>query len=226
MWNQIILWNAIEILKTLPDNSIDLVITDPPYKTIKWGNKKTFWTGFWSSVLQKNDWKIFKYNEVNISEYIYELYRVLKEWTHCYIMTNNINLEKFLTESRKAWFLLHNLLIWDKWNKIKNHRYMKSFEPILFLRKWRAKHINNLWHDTILKHKNLIGKLRKDNHPTEKPVSLFEQMILNSSNQWDIVLDPFIWRGSSMKACLNTNRKWVWIEIDEEHYNVAIQYAN
>lgn len=162
-------------------------------------------------------WKIFEHNNINIKDYISELYRVLKEWSHCYLMTNNLNLEEFLTETRKVWFQLHNLLIWEKWNKLANRRYMKSFEPILFLRKWKAKYINNLWDDAILKHKNPINKL----HPTEKPVSLFKQMILNSSNEWDIVLDPFMWAWCCGVACKNTNRAFIWFELDKNYFDIA-----
>lgn len=218
-------WDTIEELKKIKSDSIDLIVTDPPYKTISWWNKKQFWNWFASSVLSKNDWKIFDFNDVNIKDYIWELYRILKEWTHCYIMTNNINLEEFLTESRKAWFWFHNLLIWEKWNKLMNWWYMKSFEPILFLRKWKAKRINNLWDDVILRHKNPTNKL----HPTEKPVSLFKQMILNSSDPWDIVLDPFMWVWWCWVACIETNRNFIWFEIDKKYFDIAeskIQFYN
>ena len=222
IWNwTAYLWDCLEVMKTIPDNSIDCIITDPPYKTISWWNKSEKWkSGYKNSILSKNDWKWWlEYNDIKITDYIWELYRVLKEWSHCYLMTNNLNLEEFLTEARKSWFQLHNLLIWEKWNKLANRRYMKSFEPILFLRKWKAKYINNLWDDAILRHKNPTNKL----HPTEKPVSLFKQMILNSSSEWDVILDPFMWVWWLAVACENTNRKWICIEKDENYFNIWVE---
>lgn len=217
---KLIYWDAIEELKKIPNNSIDAIITDPPYKVITWWSKwyehKYQWT------IKSWVWEIFKHNNINIKDYINELYRVLKDWSHCYLMTNNLNLEEFLTESRKAGFKLHNLLVWEKWNKLANRWYMKSFEPILFLRKWKAKYINNLWDDAILRHKNPTDK----KHPTEKPVSLFEQMILNSSNEWDIILDPFMWIWWCWVACRNLNRDFIWIELDEKYFEIAKSRIN
>lgn len=216
---KLIHWDTLEVLKNIQDNSVDLIATDPPYKTISWWKN---WQAKKMGVLKENNGKIFKHNDINIKDYINELYRVLKEWSHCYLMTNNLNLEEFLTESRKAGFKLHNLLIWEKWNKLINRWYMKSFEPILFLRKWPAKKINNLWDDAILRHKNPTNKL----HPTEKPVSLMEQMIVNSSNEWDIILDPFMWAWSTWVACKNLNRDFIWIELDEQYFKIAEDRIN
>lgn len=213
--NKIINWDAIIELKKIQDNSIDLIVTDPPYPTISWW-KKWYAHKYKWSILEENDWKIFEHNNINIEDYIDDLYRVLKNGSHCYIMTNNKNLHHFLNETSRVWFHLHQVLIWEKWNVTANRRYMKAFEYILFLRKWPAKPIKNKWDSNILKHKNIIwNKL----HETEKPVSLFKQMILNSSNEWDLVLDPFAWSCPCDKACKETNRKSICIEIDSKYLN-------
>ena len=216
---KLINWDSIEVLKKMEDNSIDLIVTDPPYKCITGWTKWKFGGGFTWIVKSWNHKNLFKHNHINIKDYINELYRVLKEWSHCYLMTNNLNLEEFLIESKKAGFKMHNLLIWEKWNKIISRRYMKSFEPILFLRKWPAKKIKNLWHDAILRHSNPRNKT----HPTEKPVSLMQQMIENSSEIWDVVLDPFMWSWTTWVACKNLDRKFIWIELDEKYFNIANQ---
>jgi len=208
-------WDAIEQLKKLPDNYVDLIVTDPPYPVISWW--KNWFSKTWG-VLKENNWKIFEHNDIDIKDYIDELYRVLKEWTHCYIMVNNKNLTHFLNESQRAWFGLHQVLIWEKWNITANRWYMKAFEYILFLRKWPAKAINNKWDSNILRHQNIIwNKL----HLTEKPVSLFKQMILNSSNEWDIVLDPFMWAWWCGVACKDTNRAFIWFELDKNYFEIA-----
>ena len=71
---------------------------------------------------------------------------------------------------------------------------------------------------TVHKFNNIIGN---KNHPTEKPIDLMELYITNSSKENDIVLDPFIGSGSTGVACLNTNRKFIGIEIDEHYFNIA-----
>jgi len=213
--NKIYNMDCIEGMKLIPDNSIDLIFTDPPYKVISWWKPKHKWQPSW--ILSKNDWKIFAENNIDIKDYIYEFYRILKEWTHCYIMTNNINLESFLTESKKAWFWFHNLLIRKKNNKTPNRRYMKNIEYIIFLRKWKAKKINSSdWQ--ILEFNNIIwNKI----HPTEKPVALVERIILNSSEKWNLVFDPFMWSWTTAIACLNTNRNFIWFELDKWYREIA-----
>ncbi len=216
----LIYWDTLEELSKIKTNSIDLIITDPPYKVISWWKPKHKWQPWW--ILLKNDWKIFEHNNINISDYISELYRILKEWTHCYIMINLINLENLLAESKKAGFKLHNLLIWEKNNKTPNRWYMKNIEYIVFLRKWKAKKINSSdWQ--ILKHKNILWN---KTHPTEKPVSLLEQLINNSSSKWDVILDPFMWTWSCWVACKNLNRDFIWIEIDENYFKIAKDRIN
>ena len=85
----------MNIVKTMPDNSIDLVVTDPPYKCISGG--KPHKKGQPSGMLSKNDGKIFDHNDIAPEEWMPEIYRILKDRTHCYIMTNVLNMEKYLS---------------------------------------------------------------------------------------------------------------------------------
>ncbi len=208
-------WDCLEEMKKIKTESIDCIITDPPYRVISWWKPKQKGQPSW--ILSKNDWKIFKHNDIEIKDYIWEFYRILKQKTHCYIMINLINLEDLLREAKKVWFWLHNLLIWEKNNKTPNRRYMKNIEYIVFLRKWKAKKINSSdWQ--VLKHNNIIwNKI----HPTQKPVALMEQLIKNSSLEWEIVLDPFMWSWTTGLACKNTNRKFIWIELDKWYFEIA-----
>lgn len=203
--------SCLELMKKIPDNTIDLIVTDPPYPVISWWNKKTFANWFASSVLRKNDWKIFKHNDIKIQDYIGELYRILKDWTHAYIMVNALNLENFMTEIRKVWFKIHTVLIWDKWNKVLWWRYMKNIEYIIFVRKWKAKRIKNIWTSHILQHTNPRWKI----HHTEKPSSLWKELIENSTGPWDLVYDPFAWVGWVWVACEESWRKYVLSELSK-----------
>ena len=208
--------DCMNVFKTIKDNSIDLVVTDPPYRVISGGRPKI--KGQPSGILKKNDGKIFKYNNIKPEEWIPEVYRVLKDNSQCYIMVNTINMENYLRICREVGFGLHNILTWEKSNCTPSRWYMKNAEFILFLRKGKAKTINNVGSKMCHSFKNIVGNKK---HPTEKPVELMELYVENSSNEGDIIFDPFMGSGSTGVAALKNNRKFVGIEIDREYYNVA-----
>lgn len=220
-FNKIYNDDCMEILKGFKDESVDLIVTDPPYKVISGG--KPHKKGQPSGMLSKNDGKIFEYNDIKPEQWIPELYRVLKQDTQCYIMTNTINLENYLRICREIGFRLHNVLMWKKNNVTPSRWYMKNGEFVLFLRKGKAKTINNVGSKMIHEFDNIIGNKI---HPTEKPIGLMQMYIENSSSENDIVLDPFMGAGSSALACINLNRKYIGIEIDKEYYEIAKERIN
>lgn len=214
-----------KILSQLPDNYVDLIVTDPPYKVTKRGiSESTNTGGLVRSELGKKG-KIFKHNDVPIKEFVPELYRVLKEGSHCYIMTNHVNLQEMLNVATESGFHFIKCLIWDKGNKIMGQCYMSQFEYILFLRKGKHKKINNCGTPDIL---NIPNKKTKDEngknlHDTEKPIELAKILIENSSNEDDLVLDPFFGVGFVPIACKLLNRRFGGTEIDEEYFNKTIK---
>lgn len=171
-----------------------------------------------SGILSKNDGKIFAENDIEPEEWFPEIYRVLKDGSHCYVMTNVLNLEHYLTLARQTGFKLHNLLIWEKNNCTPNRWYMKNCEYILFLRKGKAKRINNVGSKTVHQFSNITGNKQ---HPTEKPVDLMEYYISNSSNEGNIVFDPFMGSGSTGVAAKNLNRDFIGIELDKNYFEIA-----
>lgn len=215
--NRIYNHDCIEAMKRLPNESIDLCVTDPPYKTITGGDSNGKNSTRPKGMLSGNK-KLFKHQKLKISDWIGELYRVLKSGTHCYIFTNSLNIKEMLDESEKAGFKLHNLLVWEKNNCTPSQFYMKNCEYILFLRKGKAKWVKDIGGSkTVHKFTNIIGSKI---HPTEKPVDLLEFYIKNSSEENDIVLDPFMGSGATAVACINTHRKYIGFEVDEEYYDV------
>lgn len=198
------------------DNSIDLIVTDVPYKVISGGRPKK--DGQPSGILSKNDGKIFKNNNIKPSEYMGELYRVLKNNSHCYIFINFINLKEMMEEAEKVGFKLHTLLVWKKNNKTPSRWYMKNQEYILFMRKGKAKAVKDGGIGHVLEFDNILGN--KD-HPCVKPVDLLELLISNSSNEGDVVFDPFMGSANCGVACLNLNRKFVGCEIDKQYSDIA-----
>lgn len=211
--------DCLEAMKKIPDGSIDLVLTDPPYKVISGGNKCEKWKkGYAKSVLHKNDGKIFTHNNINHEDWLTECFRVLSEQSHLYVMTNTINLVNLVIAAEKVGFSLHNILVWEKNTANANRWYMKNCEYTIFLRKGKAKTINNPSSKTVHTFKNPTGSKL---HPTEKPVELMTLYVSNSTRIGEVVLDPFMGSGTTGVACKNLNRNFIGIELDETYYNIA-----
>lgn len=198
--------------------SIDLLVTDPPYKTITGGDGDGA-----NSVRPKGmlggDRKLFAHqNGPKPSDWMPKAYGALKEGSHAYVFTNALNMGAMLDAARDAGFRLHNILVWEKNNCTPSQYYMKTCEYVLFLRKGKAKWINDIGGSrTVHRFDNVRGK----RHPCEKPVGLLEYYIANSSEPGDIVLDPFAGSGSTMEAALALGRHFVGYEIDESYIDVA-----
>ena len=215
----LIFGDCIEKMKGLQDRSIDLVVTDPPYKTISGGDSNGKNSVRPKGILSGNR-KLFKHqNGVLVEQWMPELYRILKDGSHCYIFTNSMNMREMLNAAYDSGFRLHNILVWEKNNCTPSQFYMKNCEYILFVRKGKAKWINNIGSSKTAHHfDNIIGSKQ---HPTEKPVDLMKFYIENSTNFGDIVLDPFMGSGSTGVACVETGRSFIGIELDSEYFQIA-----
>ena len=192
--------DCLDVLKQMPSESIDLVITDPPYKITPRGSHGNSGGMLADKLSMKG--KIFKNNDIEIEQWLPLLYKVLKNGTHCYIMTNNRNLMHYLDVIGDSDFHFVRLLVWDKRNKIMGTKYMTQIEFIIMLAKGKSKNINNCGTSDLLQVpiKKLKGPDGKNIHDTEKPVSLMQILVNNSSNKGDIVCDPFAGIGSTLIA--------------------------
>ena len=97
---------------------------------------------------------------------------------------------------------------------------MQKCEFILMLRKGNAKYINNLGAANVFTDLNPTGNKF---HPTEKPVSLMKKLIENSTNEGDIVLEPFAGAGATLLAAKETGRNYVGSELDKKYYDIALE---
>ena len=211
---------CLEVMKTIADGSVDVVVTDPPYKTTSRGS-----SGGTGGMLKSEDFKkgnVFKHNAITFDEWLPECFRVLKDGGHAYFMTNNKNLLPMLTAVENAGFKIFKTLIWAKNTAITNMYYMDSHEYIIFCRKGKAIKINNCGTKSVMFFDNPKNKV----HPTEKPVELMAQLIENSTNDRDVVLDLFMGSGSTGVACVNTNRSFIGIELDPEYFKIAEERIN
>ena len=210
-----------ELIKHIPDESIDLIVTDPPYNM-------DHSTGGCTNRAIRDKWRgnikagntIMDFDiRIKFSAWLPELYRVLKSSSHCYIFCNDKNLQELLNEATKVGFRESNILVWIKNNATPNRYYMKNCEFVLFFRKGKAKPIKNMGSKCAVEIKNINGKEKL--HPTQKPVDLIQMFIENSSNEGDFVLDPFMGSGSTGVACVRTNRNFIGIELAEKYFNIA-----
>ncbi len=228
-------------LSQLPDECIDLVVTDCPYKISSGGDSSHKYTRqptgilshkrtkhiSLSGVLNDKDpvtfvrsGKMFEYNNIPFEAWLPDTYRVLKPNTHCYIMINGRNLKVLQIAAEQAGFVFQNLLVWRKQNATPSRFYMQQLEFILMLRKGGERWINDRGTTNCLSVPNIIGNKL---HPTEKPVSLMRVLIENSSQRGEIVLDPFMGSGTTAIACIHADRRYVGCEIDPKYYKIAMQ---
>lgn len=218
--------DCLEIMKDIPDKSIDLIVTDPPYKLTSRGCSGTM-GGYWKEEKAKKG-VIFDNNSISCKEYLPEFYRILKNKSILYLMCNNTNLQEMINVATQSGFKFVKSLIWEKGNKICGRYYMNCFEYILLFRKGGDKPIKNCGTPDILKvpikkQKDINGK---NLHNTEKPVELMKILIENSSDENDIILDPFMGIGSTGIASKELNRNFIGIELDEKYYKIACERIN
>jgi site-specific DNA-methyltransferase (adenine-specific) len=209
--------DALEILRTIPSESIDCVVTDPPYKIITGGDSNGKNSIRPKGILKEN--RELMRTVPKFSEWLPELFRVLKDGTQNYVMVNSSNLLKMANEIEKAGFKIQNFLVWQKNNCTPSQFYMKNCEYTIFFRKGKSKYINDIGGSkTVHSFDNIIGNKV---HTTEKPLDLMEFYINNSTNENEIVLDPFMGSGTTGVACKNLNRKFIGIEMQEDYFNIA-----
>lgn len=207
-------------MKSLPEESIDLIVTDPPYLCTSRGGSGNM-GGYWTNESAKRG-NIFAENDISCREYLPEFYRILKDGTHCYIMINHINLIEMLNTATGCGFKFIKSLIWNKNKQICGRFYMNCFEYILMFRKGTSRDINNCSTPDILtipvnKMKDAEGN---NLHDTEKPVALMKILIENSSNKGDIVFEPFAGIGATLVAGYELGRKVIGCELDEKYCKV------
>lgn len=214
----IIQGDALQWLRLIPSGSVDLIITDPPYQKITGGSGEDPNHKRPTGILAANDGRFFPDNEVEFDDYMADLFRVLRDPAHMYLMVDFTNLETAMASVRRAGFDIHNLLVWVKQNATPNRWYMKNCEYVIFARKGRAFAINDCGSKTAQSFPNPIGaKL----HPTEKSIAQMAHWIENSSQPGETVLDPFCGSGTTGAAAVRLGRKFIGFEINPEFVRIA-----
>lgn len=208
--------DCLERMKEIPDGSVDLCVSDIPYKLTGGGKGDGANSKRPKGILSDNSQLM---NVPKFEDWLPDLYRIMKDGSHIYLMCNFKNLNDLMNKSLTVGFKHINLLVWEKNNCTPSQFYMKNCEYTLLLRKGKSKYINNIGDSkTVHKFNNIIGNKV---HPTEKPEQLMKFYVENSSNVGDTVLDMFMGSGSTIVAALNTNRKAIGVEMNEGYFNIA-----
>jgi len=207
--NEIYNDDCLKLMKRIPDESIDVVVTDPPYGIKLTPQRKG---GKFKNTVVKNDDNLDWLPELSN-----ELYRVLKNNAACYVFCNWQSYDIFKQAFEKK-FTIKNCIVWNKdWFGMGNN-WRPNHEFILLATKgnFKTKSKNK---SNILTHRRLHSS--KMLHSCEKPLPLLEELIVESCNENDLILDCYCGSASTIEACLNTNRKFIGIEIDEDYFKIA-----
>ena len=212
--------NCLELMKNIPSESVDCVITDPPYLINYKTNYRKAMGGakhnFCNEILNDS-----RANKDVISEAFIEMYRVLKNNSASYVFCSYKTIEIFKSIAENVGFKIKNQIIWVKNNWTAGDlqaQFGQQYEVILLLNKGRKK-INGKRISDVWNFNRISGKCQL--HQNQKPIDLLEQCINKHTNENDLILDCFMGSGSTGVACKNLNRNFIGIELNKEYFEIA-----
>ncbi len=206
--------DCIKIMQSeIQNESIDLIVTDPPYLIDYKTNRRKYEHDF-DSVIQNDN------NPDLISDYIKECYRILKNDSAMYMFCSFDKVDFFKQELEK-YFNVKNMIIWVKNNWTAGDleaQFGKQYEIIFLVNKGR-KLINGTRLTDVWNFDRVSGNHQQ--HQNQKPVTLIEQCIEKHSKIGDVVFDGFMGSGTTGVACKNLERDFIGVEIDKTYYEMA-----
>ena len=215
--------SCLDLIKNLKNESVDLIVTDPPFAVAKINEAK----GTYNDLRKEDD----NSNEATMHDLyeklVPEMYRVLKPGGHIYMFFGN-EWYPFLVDvfKRNAFILDPVPLIWNKGRTttpFRGNNYQQCYEPILFIQKSAPdfrrleKPSSNILNFSIVSQK-------EKRHVFHKPANLIEFLITQSSMMGQTVLDPFSGSGQTVKSALKLKRKGIGFELSKEHYLKSLEY--
>lgn len=198
--------DAVAWLRTIADESVDLVVTDIAYESLEKHRAKGTTTRLKVSDASSNEWFPIFRNE-RIPELLRELYRVLKSNTHCYLYCDQETMHVFKRYAEPAGFTWHKFLVWDKRKIGMGYHYRARHELIVFLEKGKRK-LRDLGIPDVLECDRVLR-----GYPTEKPAEVSETLITQSTELGQLVIDPFMGSGSVGVAAKRSGRIFAGCDI-------------
>jgi len=204
--NKIVCGDCLKLMAQLPDGCVDAVITDPPY-----------------GVSYKKSGEVYMVGDtVNLFPFFLpEIRRLLKDDGAIYCFSSTTQLTTVLPQFQ-IYFKLHSIIIWDKKvGRIPRQlsHYKLRYEPVLYGSK--GLHRLNEYRDDIVEQRIVRGNNRI--HPTQKPIEVIKYFIENSTDEDDLILDPFMGSGTTAVACEQLGRRFIGFEINPDYCKIAEQ---
>jgi len=197
--------DAFESLKQLPPESINAIITDPPY-----GNNR----GYGRSQLGHRT--IEGDSNLNwLHQFAVGCYQTLKDPGFCVVFTQWRTIDKFRKVFEEAGFRIKTVAVWDKGKPGLGDGIAEEYENIIIFRKGKAK---SPYSGNVFREPRVIGR---PEHPHEKPLKLMERLVGLFSEEGDVVLDPFLGSGTTAVACKRLGRNFIGFEIKSEYCKIA-----
>ena len=210
--------DCLELIKNIPDKSVDLVITDPPYEIFANGSGGAF-----GKDKRSYHAEVKTLSDGITNEILQELVRVMKK-INIYIWCNKNQLRQYINFFEGIGCTT-DLLTWHKTNPVPtcNNKYLSDTEYCLYFRKDGVP-MYGTYNTKKKYYVTPTNKADKDKygHPTIKPLDIIQNLVINSSKEGDIVLDPFLGSGTTAVAAANNGRHYIGFEVDMNYFETAL----
>ena len=224
--NTITLGDSYEIIKDIPDNSIDCIYTDIPYLYENGGKSNTPLALRIQKIHTEDNKKIRDGIDYSI---LNEFKRVMK-WTNCFIWCSKEQILDILNWFKKNTNSTFNILCWLKTNPTPqtNGVWLSDIEYCLYFREKETIKLNEGYENKSKWYLSAINKYDKNKykHPTIKPLEFVKKNLLHTTQKGDIVLDCFSGSGTTCVACKELGRQFIGIEIDPEYHRISLDRLN
>lgn len=209
--------DCLDLIKEIPDKSIDLIITDPPYEIYANGSGGAF-----GKEKRSYHEEVKTLSDGINNDILCEMVRVMKK-INIYIWCNKNQLRQYIDFFENLGCKT-DLLTWHKTNPVPtcNNKYLSDTEYLLYFRKDGVP----MYGTYATKKKYYVtptNKADKDKygHPTIKPLDIIQNLIKNSSKEGDVVLDPFVGSGTTAVAAVTMERHYIGYELEKEYVDIA-----
>lgn len=211
--------DCLNVLKGIDDNSIDLILTDPPYNIARDNNFHTMGR----KGIDFGEWD----KGFDLFSYIDLLPRVCDKDASVVIFNDWKNIGEIAKYAESKGFVIKDMLRWEKSNPMprnRDRRFIVDYEVAVWLTMPKAKWTFNRQSETYdrpLFKGSLVSGNEKTAHTTQKPIWLMKQILQVLSNEGDTVLDPFMGSGSTGVACKELGRNFIGVELDKQYFDIA-----
>ncbi len=206
--------DAVEWLRQLPDASVDLVVTDPPYESLEKHRAVGTTTRLKHSKASSNDWfEIFPNSR--FEELFREVWRVLKKNTHFYLYCDAETMFVAKPIGEQVGFKFWKPIVWDKKKIGMGYHYRARYEFVLFFEKGKRK-LNDLGVSDIIEAPRVYR-----GYPTEKPPEVSEVLVTQSTVPGELVADPFMGSGSVGVAAVRSGRDFIGNDLCAEAVEIT-----